>query len=1450
MSRIGPEIPAHLLRQRSPEEAEDEAPAKSDNIGPQIPAHLLQKSTTPEAEEDEDEITLPLPPSMKPVGRIGPLEHASKPSTSRQPIGPTLPSQAPQRYVDYDDDDDDEIGPRPLPVGYQEEKDDAVKRFMEVEEKRRKQIEEAAKPKALKREEWMLKPPSSSDLLGSLDPTRLKARQFSRTTKPSSSKVDNSLWTETPAEKQQRLADEVVGKRRRAVDPVPEETDENKRRKKDDENIRRGVDEYTSRIRGPSLVTQHGASETEGDKDDKHVIWDHARDMSLGGRLMDDEKRNKLIKESRGLGDRFNTGKTGGFLYAGNFKKQFQTLHGVLTSFTFTHTEDMKKQAGSKFVLCGFLEWLRPALKSRRMMKTWIRCCVALAAVMILLVDNSTLRSTGQVAFLAAIVGIMLPPSMALSMYLLAASTLLFGMLVGWAWGCAAMASALSVRSQSLLAQQQQKAQASLVPNVPVAAQMLSFVYHGMFLDPRSSAVYGAFFFIGTYALGALRAFIPKLTLLSIFGTIVLNIMCSYGPLFPTARYTLAKIILVPASYYIAIAIGSLIFVFPESLNHIWITTLHTNYLAPIIGIMELQSKALSTRPSNHQEWSELAQQGSKYRQAIISSTQALVGQISMIDLEVSIGRLGPGDLKKVSAELRSLSFRASGLHAFINFVNHDNAMDASEDAPSSTLGPDRLTLVRRRIRERESLNGHDLDSFVPILSESSARLRLACEAGIKGTSDWFEDCNSQRWVKFLRLKKQTDAQVAERHDRLEALLKNLKEALDEFRRVERVKLIKPFECWFDLKTGLLKEEMKGGRSGNEMFTAQSLFICFVFIDIIDGFAERLVKVMELLVMLDSKRPVPRLWMPSGFGKLGRKIMSRRPVDGTPELLAMGTNDDPTSFPDSDSSRASSIDQDTEEDEGNSNSEDEHSEKPSSPNSSLLAENEEADCKIDMRNPDALPPTTVFGRFFVRLGSILRFLKSPEGIFALRHALLSIALWVPAVCPNTAWFYYKEKGIWALIVAQPALAVYAGDQIAGFFVRLIGVALGLLAGMAVWYIGSGNGNGNPYGIAVATTVFVAPFLLGRVASPPQDMMLWATAGLTTVFVVGFSWIDTHLTLVSNNGVGVEVGWKRALLVIIGFTAASIIMLLPPRSSTRTLVRRTLGATLRELGKIFAGDMEAFLAEEARARAGHNEKVSFIDEQKEKSVASPKEKRVRRIGQKILDVASRLRDLQVSLKTARFEPQVQGLWPHQTYARLHNAQTKLLASLFLLTTALRKLDTRWCSILVHKTPFLNPNLVSDIFSTIVILSTTLSHPRPLLASMPRLRDRLIYHHLHVAQTRPARQATGDPLVQVPSESDSDGATSSVGMEIGAGRIDGSSIGFDELTLDVLMDEQLPAHSTAVVALSDVISRIDEITLIVRELCGTITFRGFETLHRDYLGREEKVIGAGLFTEPTR
>ncbi|KAE9404367.1 hypothetical protein BT96DRAFT_916930 [Gymnopus androsaceus JB14] len=90
----------------------------------------------------------------------------------------------------------------------------------------------------------MLVPPSKGDLLATPDPPKLtKPRQFARSTPASSSNSKSSssagnLWTETSAERQQRLADEVMGKKRPATRVAAdlEDDTETKRRKLVDED--------------------------------------------------------------------------------------------------------------------------------------------------------------------------------------------------------------------------------------------------------------------------------------------------------------------------------------------------------------------------------------------------------------------------------------------------------------------------------------------------------------------------------------------------------------------------------------------------------------------------------------------------------------------------------------------------------------------------------------------------------------------------------------------------------------------------------------------------------------------------------------------------------------------------------------------------------------------------------------------------------------------------------------------------------------------------------------------------------------------------------------------------------------------------------------------------------------------------------------------------------------
>ena len=83
-----------------------------------------------------------------------------------------------------------------------------------------------------------------------IDPTRMnKPRKFAPTKNPNAGSTDTSLWTETPQERQQRLADELAGKKRRKENSdIPDDhgrgVPESLKRQKIDNEVRRAVADH------------------------------------------------------------------------------------------------------------------------------------------------------------------------------------------------------------------------------------------------------------------------------------------------------------------------------------------------------------------------------------------------------------------------------------------------------------------------------------------------------------------------------------------------------------------------------------------------------------------------------------------------------------------------------------------------------------------------------------------------------------------------------------------------------------------------------------------------------------------------------------------------------------------------------------------------------------------------------------------------------------------------------------------------------------------------------------------------------------------------------------------------------------------------------------------------------------------------------------------------------
>lgn len=219
-----------------------------------------------------------------------------------------------------------------------------------------------------------------------------------------------------------------------------------------------------------------------------------------------------------------------------------------------------------------------------------------------------------------------------------------------------------------------------------------------------------------------------------------------------------------------------------------------------------------------------------------------------MVDLELSVGKLGPTDLQEISSRVKALVPKTLALVSFSTFVADVWENDAREEAsfgggakehsptsatypPAASNGtqtPSRFATLRKTIKEREERLGHDLSVLLPILHDSSLSLRTACSDAVKDMSAWLEALNETRWKLGKNGIDQNGVEVAK------ARAERLKVALREFRQTERDKLVKgPFAKFFDLENGDekagLKAEYRDKAHHTDVLAARSLFVCFVF---------------------------------------------------------------------------------------------------------------------------------------------------------------------------------------------------------------------------------------------------------------------------------------------------------------------------------------------------------------------------------------------------------------------------------------------------------------------------------------------------------------------------------------------------------------------------------------------------------------------------------------------
>ena len=340
MATAGPELPPHLLAKRKRLEeadfqvlgpAQDKSPRSPPNIRPRrsrsdsvssasdsskrrrVLGPSLPESSTSDRVASDDNYEI----SKAGTSGAGGNDYNS-PGPSRI-LGPSLPPaplselpfSPPKPNDSPSDDEDDDFGPALPPPSTHQSRLPAS-----AAESTFPSDQSPAKPK---REEWMLIPPSQSDWSSRVDPTKLRNRKFNTgkgaKAPPPKSSGDNALWTETPEQKQKRLADEVMGVVAKPGSVVgPSSSADNSAHEQSLQNrtealeTERRIQAYNAQHRPASLYSEHQKrARTEQEDDPSARAFDRERDVVRGTKI-GRAQRQEMLTRAADFGQRFTKG--------------------------------------------------------------------------------------------------------------------------------------------------------------------------------------------------------------------------------------------------------------------------------------------------------------------------------------------------------------------------------------------------------------------------------------------------------------------------------------------------------------------------------------------------------------------------------------------------------------------------------------------------------------------------------------------------------------------------------------------------------------------------------------------------------------------------------------------------------------------------------------------------------------------------------------------------------------------------------------------------------------------------------------------------------------------------------------------------------------------------------------------------------------------------------------
>ncbi|KAH7905721.1 hypothetical protein BJ138DRAFT_1130340 [Hygrophoropsis aurantiaca] len=544
------------------------------------------------------------------------------------------------------------------------------------------------------------------------------------------------------------------------------------------------------------------------------------------------------------------------------------------------------------------------------------------------------------------------------------------------------------------------------------------------------------------------------------------------------------------------------------------------------------------------------------------------------------------------------------------------------------------------------------------LLSESCQDLLGCCENGLQGAQDWLGRCRDHRW-RFWMSDQQKDKLIGEAAQKYGKLHGELSKALEDFQETKRHKVLDPYRSIFEGDDG-----DGAGKGDHEVPPHRYLFHCYVFQYHLMEFARLTQSMLAEIIRLEKTRTRSRLWTPA-LSLSFSKLVSWSPWQAS-EVLERDDDENPEMIPGIDPEWMSDLGQ------------------------------------AVRRDPDALPPRNAFEAAMNTIYRMFIVLSGGNSLYALKAGALTVILCLPSFLKSSASFAYHNKFVWAVFMGQLTIARFRGDTTFGLVARITSTFCGGIIGTLMWYISTGSGRGNPFGLAAVCAVCFPFFFFARLywpVPPMTNLILFVTSAL----VIGYSYQDTHLTIPSSPGWGIDVAWRRFVLVTIGVVAAGIFSFFPPSTTIRSYQRRTLATTAAELGAIYCSV------------------VSFANTQKDADVQL--------IVQSLLAIRSKLNRSVILKANVVYEFSLRGKWPAERYQKILEIQLEVAYLLSHLMSVVEHLDSAWSHAFLRRTRMLDSDFQGDVLAVISMISTALrtGSPLPQITPCPLLDRFMVRHH---------------------------------------------------------------------------------------------------------------------------